>query len=106
MRPRTPFADGDGNRRAGVLDFVAALQAFRERHTDRAHPAFAEVLLHFHGELGGLAVDRVIDGEGVEQFGQMSVGEFDIDDGPDDLNDFTDAGSGGSSGNHRIINVG
>ena len=94
------FADRNGNRRAGVVHFVAALEAFRERHGDGADPAFAEVLLDFEGQLGRLAADGVIDREGVEECGQVTVGEFDIDDRADDLNDFTDVGGGSSSGNH------
>ncbi len=47
------------------MDFIAALQAFREGHGDRADPAFAEVLLDFKSEVGRLAVERVFDGEGV-----------------------------------------
>ena len=46
-------------------------------------------------------------GEGVEERGQVTVGEFDINDRADDLNNFTDVGGGSSSGNHseflRII---
>ena len=89
------FAHGDGNGRAGIVDFVAPLEAFREGHGDRADPAFAEMLLNFKGKMGRLAVQRVIDREGVEERGQVIFGEFDIDDRADDLNDFTDVGGEG-----------
>ena len=32
----------------------------------------------------------------------MAVGEFNVDDGADDLNDFTDAGGGGGCGDHDV----
>ncbi len=94
------FAHGDGNGGAGVVDFVAALEAFRERHGHGANPAFAQMLLDFEGEPGRLASQGVVNGEGVEERGQVAVGEFDIDDRPDDLNDFTDVGGGSGGGNH------
>ncbi len=46
------FAHGHGNRRAGVGDGHAALEAFGRGHRDGAHPVFAEVLLDLEGELG------------------------------------------------------
>ena len=51
----------------------------------------------------GLPFDRVIDGERVVEFGQVAVGEFDIDDGADDLDDFTDVGDGGGGGDHKSL---
>ena len=52
------------------MDFIAALETFRERHGDAADPAFAEVLLDFENELGWLAVQGVIDREGVDSAGR------------------------------------
>ena len=49
------FAHRHGNRRACRLDRQPALQAFGGTHRDRAHPAFAEMLLHFEDESVGLA---------------------------------------------------
>ena len=46
------FADGHGDRRAGVGDFEAALQTFGGGHGDGAHPVVAEMLLHFERQLG------------------------------------------------------
>ncbi len=61
----------------------AALQTFGGAHRDGAHHAVAELLLHFERE--------VHVGE-LERFGKIcgiaSRGEFDVDDGADDLGDF------------------
>ncbi len=59
------------------------------------------MLLNFEGQPGRFIRHGVVDGQGVVEFGEVTVGEFDIDDRPDDLNDFTDIGGGSSSGNHR-----
>ena len=46
------FADGHRDRRAGVGDFHAALEAFGAAHGDGANPVVAEVLLRFERQLG------------------------------------------------------
>ena len=82
---------------------VAALETFRRGHGHGANPALAEVLLDFEGDLSRLAVHGIFDGQGVVKRGQMAVGEFDIDDRSDDLNDFTDVGGGRGGGNHSVF---
>ena len=54
------FADGHGNGRAGVDDFVAALETFGAGHGDRPDPVVAEVLLHFERQFDRLVLDFVI----------------------------------------------
>ena len=64
------FADGHGDRRAGVRDLVAALQTFGAGHGDGADPVVAEVLLHFERQLDGLVLNFVFDGQRVVDAGQ------------------------------------
>ena len=92
------FADRHGDRAARVVDFVAALEAFRERHGNGADPAVAKVLLDFEGKLGGLATEVVVDGEGIVKGGHVAVGELDVDDGADDLDDLAGLGGGRRGG--------
>ena len=67
------------------------LETLGRGHGDRSYPAFAEMLLHFEGHLGGLAVDGVIDLERIVDLGQCALFgvELGVDDGADDLYDFT-----------------
>ena len=86
----SPLAHRHGDRAAGVVDGHAALQAFGRGHGDRAHPVFAEVLLHFEGELGRGAVDFVFEFERVVDARQLGrVLEFHVHHGTDDLNDIS-----------------
>ena len=47
------FADGHGDRRAGIDDFVATFQTFGAGHRDGPDPVVAEVLLHFERQFDG-----------------------------------------------------
>jgi hypothetical protein len=58
--PHHPFPDGHGNGRAGVDDFVAALEAFGGGHGDRPHPVVTEVLLHFECQFHRLVLNFVV----------------------------------------------
>ena len=83
------FADGHGNRAAGVGDLVAALESLGGAHGDGAHPVVAEMLLHFERQLGlGAARAGVFDRQRVVNGGQLA-GKFHVHDRADDLNDFT-----------------
>ncbi len=88
------FADGNGDTFAEIGDDHAALQTFRTRHGDGADPAFAQVLLNFERQFGFDAADDEVDRQRIIERGKFAVGEFDIDDGSDDLDDFTGNGSG------------
>src|SRR5207253_2063124 len=79
--------DGHGDGRASVNDLEAAFEALGAGHGDGANPGIAEVLLDFEGELGGLILDFVIDGQGVVDGGERPR-KFYIDDGADDLDNF------------------
>ena len=61
-------ADGHGNRSALVDGFHAAHHAFGGFHGDAAHPAFAQVLLHFQNH-----VDRIRHGEAVAHHFQRLI---------------------------------
>ena len=50
------FADGHGDRAAGVGDFVAALETLGGGHGDGADPVVPEVLLHFERQFDGLVL--------------------------------------------------
>ena len=54
------FADGHGDRRAGVCDLEAALQAFGARHRNCPHPLVPKMLLHFERDFRGLALNSYI----------------------------------------------
>ena len=85
-----PLTDRDGNRAARVGDRHAALQTFGRGHGDGTDPVFAEMLLHFEGEFGRVAVDlefefeRVIDPRDLPSFIEIH-----INNGADDLDDIT-----------------
>ena len=64
----SPLAYWHGDGATGVVHFHPALQTFGRRHGNRAHPIFAEMLLHFEGELGRVAIDLVLDFERVIDF--------------------------------------
>jgi hypothetical protein len=81
------FADGHGDGLPRVDGLVAALESFAGAHGDGAHPIVAQVLLNLEREPGGLAQDLEFDGEGVVDRGEL-VGELDVHDRADDLNDF------------------
>src|SRR5215831_10069028 len=78
---------------ARVDGIHAAHHAVSWQHRHRAHPAFAEMLLHFgddidwirHIETVGSDPQRLINRR------QMSLAKFDVDDRTDDLHDFADA---------------
>ena len=83
------LAHGHGNRRAGVRDFIPALEPLGGGHGDGAHPVVAEMLLHFERQSGfGAAGQVVFDRQGVVNGGQRA-GKFHVHDRSDDLNDFT-----------------
>ena len=85
------FADRDGDGAAGVEDVHAALEAFSGNHGDGAHPAVAEMLLHFADEACGLATLLEFDFEGVVDGRKLAGGgEIHVHDGTDDLDDFAD----------------
>ena len=85
-----PLAHRHGDRAAGVGHGHAALETFGPGHRDGANPFFAEVLLHFEGELVRVAVDLVLDLERVVDPGKFfGFGEVHVDDGTDDLDNIT-----------------
>jgi len=82
--------DGHRDWTTRVVHAHSALQAFGGRHRDRAHAGFAEMLLHFKSQLGRAAVDLEVDLERVINFRHaFLVGEFDVHDRPDNLNDIS-----------------
>ncbi len=75
-------ADRHLNRRAGIGDRQAALDAVGGAHGDAAHHAVTELLLHLERE-SALDLERVI------HLRQVLAREFRVDHGPDDLHDFS-----------------
>ena len=51
------FADGHGDRRAGVDDLQAAFETFGAGHGDGSDPVVAQVLLHLERQLDGLVLE-------------------------------------------------
>ena len=58
-------------------------------HRNRANETFSEVLLHFENEGLVFAVHLVVNGEGVEDGRHVCFRERSVNDGADDLDDFT-----------------
>ena len=83
------LADGHGNRGAGVERGHAAHEALGRGHGDGADQAAAEMLLHLEGELFGLAGDGEVHRERLIDGRDEVLGELHVDDGADDLDDFT-----------------
>ncbi len=75
-------ADRHGDRRARIVDGLAANEAFRNVHGDAAHGVLAEMLGDFEDEAVG-AVHRL---ERVQDLRQVAV-EMHVDNGADDLGD-------------------
>src|SRR3546814_16910785 len=55
--------DGHADRRAGVPDFDAALEALGARHGNGPEAPVSEVLLHFERQFHRLVLDAVLDGQ-------------------------------------------
>ena len=81
-----PVADRHRDRPAAVGDAVATLEPFGSGHRDRAHPAVAEVLLHFQRQRHRLVLNRVVALQRVVNRRQR-VGKLDVDHRTDHLND-------------------
>ena len=95
MRPEALGADGHRDGAAGVADGHAADQAVGRVHGDGADGVLAEVLRDLEGEVVLGARDAgVRQLEGVQDLGQLAVGELDVDDGADDLDDLAVSGRG------------
>ena len=75
------FANGNGDRRAGVGCLGAALQAVRGGHGDTANHIVADVLCDLRHD-GMLAVGNL---DGAEQTGQLIVSEADVKNRTHDL---------------------
>ena len=80
-RPITPSPTGIEIGPPLSVTVEAALEPFRAGHRDGAHPAVAEMLLHFERQRDRLLVDRVVDGQRVVDRRQR-VGKLDVDHGP------------------------
>ncbi len=74
-------ADRHGDAAAGVGGHQVALQAIGGAQRDAADHAVTELLLHFQGDFGVVHLQRVV------HLRHRLAGEFDVDDGADDLND-------------------
>ena len=80
--PERALADRHRDRRAGVVDLLAAHQAFGDVHGDAAHRVLAQVLRHLEHQARAV-VDRL---ERVEDRRQFAL-ERHVDDGADHLGD-------------------
>ena len=85
-------ADRHRDRLAEIDRLHAALHAVGRLHRDRAHAVLAEVLLDFGDDVERLAarLRRRDDAQRVVDCRQVSGLELDVDDRPDDLDDFAD----------------
>ena len=88
--PQHRFADGHGDRAAGVLHGLAAAQAVGGVHRHAPHLVVGEVLLHLQHQrllaVCGLHLQGVVDRR------QLAGRKLDVDDRADDLGD----GAGGA----------
>src|SRR5690606_34361044 len=56
---KNAFTDGDGDRISGINNGHTADEAFGGAHSDSAHHAVTEVLLHFEDEAGVLTAELI-----------------------------------------------
>ncbi len=84
--------DGHRDRRTGVDDLHAAAHAVGRLHRDRPYAVLAEMLLYFRDDVDDVpGVARLRhDADGVVDGGEIAPRKFDVDHGPDDLDDFPD----------------
>src|SRR5690606_14227074 len=87
-----------GDRSTRVNGGHAALKTLGGRHRDRASDTAAEVLLDLERQQLLFASDLEIDGERLVDGRDGVLGELDVDDGADDLDDL--AGVHFREGNH------
>src|SRR5207245_6873561 len=81
------FADWNAYRSAGVRHAHPTFKSFGGRHGHRAHPIFAEVLLHFERQLCWVAIHFIFNFESVVDFRQrLFVRKFHVHNGTDYLN--------------------
>src|SRR4029077_15615414 len=87
-KPAEPsFSAWNTHWAASIGDAHPALQSVGRRHGDGANPAFAKMLLHFERQLRWVAVDFVLNREGVVDFRQrLFVRKFHVHHGTDYLN--------------------
>src|SRR5437762_14203442 len=84
------FAHRHADGSAGIGHAHAALKPFGRGHRDGAHPIFAEVLLHFEGQLGRIAAHFVLDLERAMDFWEPRfIRELDVHHRTNDLNNIS-----------------
>ena len=85
------LADGDGDRRAGVLDVHPTRKTVRRVHRHRADAIVPEMLLHLRDQLdrGPTVLLGEVDAQRVKDLRELLV-EDRIDDDAPDLDDFPD----------------
>ena len=86
-------ADGNGDALAQIFRVHAANDAFDGFHGDRAHAAFAQMLLHFGDDVDRLGNVEAFAGDvhRVVNFRQVPGFKLHVDDRADDLHDSSDA---------------
>src|SRR4029077_615499 len=85
--PKHALSHWYGDRTASIRYAHSALQSLGRRHGDGANPAFPKMLLHFERQLRWIAVDFVLNLEGVVDFRQrLFVRKFHVHHGTDYLN--------------------
>src|ERR1700680_1250887 len=85
-------ANGHGDALTQVLRRHATHHAFDGFHSDGAHAAFAQVLLHFGGDVKRFGNVKYFAGDanGVGNWGQVTRFKLNVQDGPDALHDTSD----------------
>src|SRR3954470_8447934 len=85
-----PLTNRNRDRSARIRNRHAALQTFRRRHCDRAHPVVTEMLLHFERQLSRVTTHLVLDFERVINVRQtFRVAKYHVHYGTDDLNNIS-----------------
>ena len=84
------LAHGHHDGLTGVNRFHAAHQTFGGVHGDGANNVVAQVLCNFTDQVGGVGVVRIFDLQGGEDIRQVAVGELNVHNSADNLDDFTD----------------
>src|ERR1051325_978817 len=101
------FAYRHADWTAGVRRFHAADHAVGRQHRDRAHTAFAEMLLHFGDDVDWVGHFKTVRGDAERLINrrQIALSKLNVDHRPDDLHDFSNLSVASSVRRSHIYSI-